>query len=66
MHGLGTAKDTFTAYCWILAASKAGDRRGDEYLPALQASLDQQKLAQAVQQAFSLEPQSAQLTSFPP
>jgi hypothetical protein len=59
MHGLGTAKDPFAAYCWILAASKAGDHRGDEYLPALQASLDQQKPAQAIQQAFSVEQQSA-------
>jgi uncharacterized protein len=60
MHGLGTVKDPFAAYSWILAASKAGDHRGDEYLPALQVSLDQRKLAQATQHAFSLEQQSAQ------
>jgi len=60
MQGLGIAKDPFAAYSRILAASKAGDHRGDEYLPALQASLDQQKLAQATQHAFSLEQQSAQ------
>ena len=60
MHGLGTAKDPLAAYSWILAACKAGDHRGDEYLPALQASLDQQKLAQATQHAFSLEQQSVQ------
>jgi TPR repeat protein len=61
MHGLGTARDPFAAYSWILAACKAGDHRGDEYLSALQASLDQQKLAQATQHALSLEQQSAQI-----
>jgi uncharacterized protein len=48
MNGLGTAKDP-------VAASKAGDHRGDEYLPLLQAALDQQKLAQATRHAQSLE-----------
>ena len=47
MHGLGTAKDPATAYSWILAASKAGDHRGDEYLPTLKAQLDQKQLAEA-------------------
>jgi hypothetical protein len=65
MQGLGTAKDPFAAYSWILAACKAGDHRGDEYLPPLQASLDQQKLAQATQLAFSLEQQSAQVSVRP-
>jgi TPR repeat protein len=54
MNGLGTAKDPVAAYAWILAASKAGDHRGDDYLSALRATLDQQKLAQATQQAQSL------------
>jgi len=54
MNGLGTAKDPVAAYSWILAASKAGDHRGDKYLPLLQATLDQQELAQATQQAQSL------------
>src|SRR5262245_7022591 len=51
MNGLGTAKDPVAAYAWILAASKAGDHRGDGYLAALGAILDQQKLAQATQQS---------------
>jgi uncharacterized protein len=54
MNGLGTAKDPVAAYAWILAASKAGDHRGDDYLPALRATLGQQELAQATQQAQSL------------
>ena len=53
MNGLGTAKDPVAAYAWILAASEAGDHRGDDYLAALSATLDQQKLAQATQQAQS-------------
>jgi len=53
MNGLGTAKDPVAAYAWILAASKAGDHRGDYYLAALSATLDQQELAQATQQAQS-------------
>ena len=54
MNGLGTAKDPVAAYAWILAASKAGDHRGDDYLSALRATLDQPKLEQATQQARSL------------
>jgi TPR repeat protein len=54
MNGLGTAKDPVAAYAWILAASKAGDHRGDKYLPLLQDTLDPQELAQATQQAQSL------------
>jgi TPR repeat protein len=46
MNGLGTAKDPATAYSWILAASKAGDHRGDEYLQTLKPQLDQRQLAQ--------------------
>jgi hypothetical protein len=51
---LGTTKDPVAAYAWILAASKAGDHRGDDFLPALRATLDQQELAQATRQAQSL------------
>jgi TPR repeat protein len=54
MNGLGTAKDPVAAYAWILSASKAGDHRGDDYLAALRATLDQQELARATQQAQSL------------
>jgi uncharacterized protein len=54
MNGLGTAKDPVAAYAWILAASKADDHRGDDFLPALRATLDQQELAKATQQAQSL------------
>jgi TPR repeat protein len=62
MHGMGVQKDTFAAYSWILAASKAGDHRGDEYLPALQSTLDQQKLAQVTEHSTALTEQSVQLT----
>jgi len=55
MNGLGTTKDASAAYTWILSASQAGDHRGDEYLTVLQRNLDQQSLAQATQQARSLE-----------
>jgi TPR repeat protein len=54
MNGLGAAKDPVAAYAWILAASKAGDHRGDNFLLTLGATLDQQELAQATQQAQSL------------
>lgn len=47
MNGLGCAKDPASAYSWILAASKAGDHRGDEYLQALKSQLDQKQVAQA-------------------
>ena len=46
MNGLGTAKDPAAAYSWVLAASKAGDHRGDEYLQTLKSQLDQNQLAQ--------------------
>ena len=46
MNGLGCAKDPVSAYSSILAASKAGDHRGDGYLEALKSQLDQQQLAQ--------------------
>jgi TPR repeat protein len=46
MNGLGCAKDPIAAYSSILAASKAGDHRGDEYLETLKSQLDQPQLAQ--------------------
>src|SRR5262249_21774696 len=46
MNGLGCAEDRVSAYSSILAASKAGDHRGDGYLEALKSQLDQQQLAQ--------------------
>src|SRR5262249_17585286 len=46
MNGLGCAKDPVSAYSSILAASKAGDHRGDDYLETLRSQLDQQQLAQ--------------------
>jgi uncharacterized protein len=64
MNGLGCAKDSAAAYSWILAASKSGDHRGDEYLQALKSQLDQQQLAQANTKSLS---QAAALSSaFPP
>lgn len=73
MNGLGTSKDPSAAYSWILAASKAGDHRGDEYLETLKSQLDPQQLAQANSRSQSLsvvsisavKPQSA-ATSFVP
>ena len=47
MNGMGAAKDPAAAYSWILAASKAGDHRGDEYLEALTRQLGQKQLAEA-------------------
>ena len=35
-NGLGVKKNLETAYAWISAASRAGDRRGDYLIPALQ------------------------------
>jgi TPR repeat protein len=61
MNGLGAKKDPASAYSWILAASEAGDHRGDEYLSALRASLDQQRLRQAAERARSLENTAVQL-----
>src|SRR5262245_15918069 len=46
MNGLGCAKDQAAAYSWVLAASKAGDHRGDEYLQMLKPLLDQKQLAE--------------------
>jgi len=46
MNSLGCAKDPVSAYSSILAASKAGDHRGDGYLETLKSQLDQQQLAQ--------------------
>jgi TPR repeat protein len=60
MNGLGTAKDPVAAYAWILAASTTGDHRGDDYLAALRATLDQRKLAQATLQAQSLNAAASQ------
>jgi TPR repeat protein len=60
MNGLGTAKDSSAAYAWILSASQAGDHRGDDYLIELERDLDQPHLAQATQQARSLEGNAAQ------
>jgi hypothetical protein len=44
MQGLGTAKDPFAAYSWILAASKPAITAAMNIF-RLCASLDQQKLA---------------------
>jgi hypothetical protein len=60
MNGLGSAKDASAGYSWILAASQAGDHRGDDYLPALRASLDQQRLAEAAERAHSLQTDAMQ------
>jgi hypothetical protein len=52
MNGLGSAKDQ-SQLRLDPRCIKAGDHRGDYYLAALSATLDQQELAQATQQAQS-------------
>lgn len=56
MNGLGTAKDPAAAYFWILAASKTGDHRGDQYPQTLKSQLDQKQLAEANTKSQSQAP----------
>jgi TPR repeat protein len=65
--GRATAKDLEAAYAWILAASLGGDRRGNEYLPALEGQLSPEQLARAKQRAKEVQatpPISAEETAF--
>ena len=54
-NGRATLKDAEAAYAWILAASLAGDERGLNYLPALEAQLTPGQLARAKQRAQELQ-----------
>ena len=53
--GRGTRKDVEAAYTWITAASLAGDQRGCQYLPALEAQLNPSQLTRAQQRAQALQ-----------
>ena len=44
-NGLGVKKDSETAYAWVLAASTAGDHRGDYLLPALKEVFSARQIA---------------------
>jgi len=55
MTGRGVPKDAAAAYQWILAASLAGDHRGDEYLPELRAELRPEQMEWAAQHAKALQ-----------
>jgi hypothetical protein len=43
-----------SAYSWILAASLAGDQRGQEYLAQLEKQLTSEQIALAEQRAATL------------
>jgi TPR repeat protein len=51
LTGRGVQENAEAAYAWILAASLAGDHRGEEYLAPLKAKLDSAQLARATQRA---------------
>jgi uncharacterized protein len=55
MVGRGVVKDPASAYGWILAASLAGDRRGDEYLSELKTTLRPEQLEVATRRAHELQ-----------
>jgi TPR repeat protein len=63
-EGIGTRKDPEAAYTWIVSASLAGDQRGRERIPALEAQLNQQQIAAARERARQLLPgRGQQLTA---
>jgi TPR repeat protein len=62
-EGMGTSKDPESAYAWLTSASMAGDQRGRDMLPKLEAQLTPQQLAQARQQAHNLSAPPAKLLS---
>jgi TPR repeat protein len=65
--GRGTPKDLEAAYVWILAASLCGDRRGDAYLPELEAQLTAGQLERGKRRAGELQAtpaSSAEETAF--
>jgi TPR repeat protein len=58
LTGRGVSENAEAAYAWILAASLAGDHRGDEYFAPLKAKLDSAQLARAKQRARELHASS--------
>jgi len=54
MTGRAVQKNPETAYAWIMAASLAGDHRGDNYISALQAQLSSEQISRATQRARDL------------
>jgi hypothetical protein len=48
-------KGAQAGYSWILAASLAGDKRGDEYLSTLREQLHEEQLEQATRRAQELQ-----------
>ena len=53
--GRATQKDAESAYAWLLAAFLAGDRRGLDYLPPLEAQLSPGQLERARRRAKELQ-----------
>jgi TPR repeat protein len=53
--GRATQRDAESAYAWLLAAALAGDRRGVDYLPALEAQLRPGQLERAKHRAKELQ-----------
>jgi uncharacterized protein len=53
--GRATQTDAESAYAWLLAAALAGDRRGVDYLPALEAQLRPGQLERAKHRAKELQ-----------
>jgi TPR repeat protein len=47
--------DAEAAYAWILAASLAGDARGEKYLAPLEKQLNAEQLARAKERAQALQ-----------
>jgi TPR repeat protein len=54
MTGRAVQKNPETAYAWILAASLAGDHRGESYISALQPQLSAPQISRATQCARAL------------
>jgi TPR repeat protein len=54
MSGRAVQKNPEAAYAWMLAASLAGDHRGENYISALQSQLNAQQIRHATQRASAL------------
>jgi TPR repeat protein len=53
-RGVGTRKDPIAAYTWITAAALAGDSRGVELLPSLEAVLSPEQISAAQERSRQL------------
>jgi TPR repeat protein len=62
-EGRGTARDSKTAYAWIKAAQMAGDARGNEMLIQLEKVLSADQVAEAREQAATLQHAGADLSA---